>query len=82
MHSLGYFHEFTRTDRDNYVEVFPGLAVDGMQYNFEKYAINYDGYDIGTFDFNSVMMYDSYAFANAIFQQWLNMVQDILWEHS
>ena len=65
MHSLGYFHEFTRTDRDNYVEVFPGLAVDGMQYNFEKYAINYDGYDIGTFDFNSVMMYDSYAFAKS-----------------
>lgn len=62
MHALGYFHEHTRTDRDNYVNILTNNIENGKQHNFEKYEIKYLGYDIGDFDFNSIMLYSSYAF--------------------
>ena len=62
MHALGYFHEHTRTDRDKYVNILTNNIENGKQHNFEKYNIKYLGYDIGDFDFNSIMLYDSYAF--------------------
>lgn len=30
MHLLGFFHEFTRMDRDNYIKVYKDNIQDGM----------------------------------------------------
>lgn len=67
MHSLGFFHEFTRTDRDKYVDVHLEVVEAKMRYNFDKYSTHYQGYDVGAFDFNSVMMYGSFAFSNSLY---------------
>lgn len=63
MHSLGYFHEHTRSDRDNYVTILTSNIQTGKQKQFEKYEKKYDGYDIGDFDYKSIMLYGSDFFA-------------------
>lgn len=61
MHSLGFFHEHARSDRDSFVNIFWGNIEEGKEYNFYKYTDRgYQGYDVGYFDFNSVMIYGSY----------------------
>lgn len=64
MHSLGYFHEHCRTDRDQYVTIYEDNIQENFFYAFEKYIDEYaqGGYDLGTLDFNSIMMYGSTAF--------------------
>ncbi len=60
-HALGMFHEQCRADRDDYVNInFSNIKVD-EQHNFRKETSNY--YMIGSFDFNSIMLYGSYDFA-------------------
>lgn len=62
-HVLGLFHEHTRADRDNYVNInFNNINLLKWS-NFNKYTDNSSGFDIGPFDFNSIMMYSSDAFA-------------------
>lgn len=65
MHSLGFFHEHQRTDRDSYVIInFENIDPE-FQNDFYKYTeLGNDGYDIGSFDFNSVMMYFSTEFSH------------------
>ena len=36
MHALGFWHEQSRTDRDQYVTVLLNNVIDGLQYNFKK----------------------------------------------
>lgn len=61
MHTLGFFHEHQRSDRDSYVNIYWGNIASGSEENFYKYTDwGYEGYDIGSFDFNSVMMYSSW----------------------
>ncbi|MBO4232989.1 hypothetical protein FO675_01500 [Riemerella anatipestifer] len=60
-HALGMFHEQCRADRDHHINVNYGNIISGNQHNFQKETNNY--YMIGTFDFNSVMLYSPYAFA-------------------
>ncbi|XP_072023829.1 protein SpAN-like [Amphiura filiformis] len=62
-HALGFHHEQSRPDRDDYVKVHNENISPGMEYNFNKY----DWFHIVTheipYDYNSVMHYGPYAFA-------------------
>ena len=64
LHSLGLFHEHCRTDRDNYITIHYDRIDPKYTYAFDKYIDSYTdgGYDIGVFDFNSIMLYGSISF--------------------
>lgn len=61
-HALGLYHEQCRVDRDNYINIDTSELTDHRDiYQFETYEdLGENGMDIGDFDFNSVMLYDSY----------------------
>ncbi|XP_026802500.1 high choriolytic enzyme 1-like isoform X1 [Pangasianodon hypophthalmus] len=60
LHSLGFNHEQTRSDRDNYIRIVWENIIDDMKYNFNK--IN--TLNLGTpYDYNSVMQYEKTAFS-------------------
>lgn len=62
-HALGFWHEHTRPDRDEYVDVFFGNIEERYQKNFEKIdAAFIDSQGIG-YDYNSIMHYESNFFA-------------------
>ncbi|MBR6305539.1 MAG: hypothetical protein IKR38_02010 [Bacteroidales bacterium] len=63
MHALGFFHEQERVDRDDYITI-KWLNINPLKWhNFRKY--NFLGQDSGidfqSFDFDSIMLYDSYT---------------------
>ncbi len=64
MHTLGYFHEQSRTDRDSYVTInYQNIESDKI-HNFDKYTSRgYTGEDLCTYDYSSIMHYGSYAFS-------------------
>nr|BAM93569.1 hatching enzyme [Apeltes quadracus] len=60
MHALGFYHEHTRPDRDNYVTIQWDNIDSAMQYNFKKQ----DSDTLNTkYDYSSVMHYGKTAFA-------------------
>lgn len=64
-HALGLFHEQTRADRDNYVNILTQNIQSGYENNFAKYTESrLAGTDFGTLDFGSIMMYGSYSFSS------------------
>ncbi|XP_071965555.1 zinc metalloproteinase nas-13-like [Antedon mediterranea] len=63
MHAIGFYHEQSRTDRDSYVSIQWQNIQDGMEYNFDSYPSSYID-DVGvSYDYNSIMHYDAYAFS-------------------
>ncbi|OZC07469.1 shTK domain protein [Onchocerca flexuosa] len=63
MHAVGFFHEQSRTDRDNHITVLWGNIQPGMQGQFEKYEhgiIDSLGAD---YDYDSIMHYGPRAFS-------------------
>ena len=66
-HTLGLFHEHTRPDRDDYIvyheECVEVTADSDPRHNFTKASTSSFGH--GPFDFDSVMLYSSGAFAVA-----------------
>ncbi|WP_197492208.1 M12 family metallopeptidase [Arachidicoccus ginsenosidimutans] len=63
-HSIGFYHEQSRTDRDNYIIIYTQNIESGELSQFETYAqLGEPGANLGTFDWSSVMLYDSYAFS-------------------
>jgi hypothetical protein len=60
-HAIGLFHEQSRYDRDNIIDVNLNNVLQDDRYNFDKITTNY--YAIGSFDFNSIMLYGSTDFA-------------------
>jgi len=63
MHAIGFFHEQSRTDRDEYVKIVTENILSGREGNFKKYGqdkINHLG---AKYDTCSVMHYPSWAFA-------------------
>ena len=60
-HALGLMHEHVRPDRDNFVTVIP-LNIQSKYYD-ANFTIYRDMKFFSDFDFESVMMYDSWAFS-------------------
>lgn len=62
MHALGFWHEQSRPDRDNYVQIFLHNVQQGEAHNFDKKLAR----DITTFgfpyDYRSVMHYTKFTF--------------------
>lgn len=64
-HALGLLHEQQRADRDNWVTINWDNIETGYEHNFETYVTrNINGFEIGSFDFNSIMLYSSYDFSD------------------
>ncbi|KAF6021780.1 MEP1B [Bugula neritina] len=64
MHALGFWHEQSRPDRDNYIDIHLENVNSGLHHNFEpQKAENVDLF--GTvYDYRSVMHYSRTAFSN------------------
>ena len=61
LHSLGFFHEHSRTDRNNYITIIEENINPEYLYAFDTFIDkDYSGYNLGTFDFNSIMLYGSF----------------------
>jgi len=59
MHSLGFYHEHTRTDRDNFITINWDAIPSDWEHNFYKCDQRYGGcndLDVG-YDYNSIMHY-------------------------
>ncbi|XP_077995833.1 bone morphogenetic protein 1-like [Glandiceps talaboti] len=63
MHAVGFAHEQSRTDRDNYVYIYTQNILQGQEGNFEKYGTDYIQ-DLGSsYDYYSIMHYHHTAFS-------------------
>ncbi|CAF4621965.1 unnamed protein product [Rotaria sp. Silwood1] len=64
LHVLGFFHEQSRPDRDEYVSIQWENIINGTEFNFQKYTWE----DIDTlmipYDYGSVMHYQANAFSS------------------
>jgi len=60
-HALGLWHEQSRSDRDQFIEILWENIADDMEYNFDKHVL--DGEDLGEYDFASIMHYPETAFS-------------------
>ena len=65
-HTIGLWHEHSRADRDTYVTINTANVRSGYETDFQTYvARGLDGFDYpGGLDFESVMLYNSYAFSS------------------
>ncbi|KAK3753070.1 hypothetical protein QZH41_016895 [Actinostola sp. cb2023] len=63
-HCLGFYHEQSRPDRDNYVQIIWSNIPQGVKFNFNKMTVSQIN-SLGTpYDYNSVMHYDRTAFGS------------------
>ncbi|WP_218012154.1 M12 family metallopeptidase [Bacillus thuringiensis] len=60
-HAIGFWHEQSREDRDDYVTIHLENVKSGEEHNFEKHII--DAKDVGLYDYGSIMHYGKYAFS-------------------
>jgi hypothetical protein len=60
-HALGLWHEQSRSDRDQFIQILWENIADDMEYNFDKHIL--DGADLGDYDFGSIMHYPETAFS-------------------
>jgi len=63
MHAVGFWHEQSRADRDQYVYIDHRNIISGMAYNFEKYDLNKISHLGTAYDYCSVMHYPRNAFS-------------------
>ncbi|XP_077345052.1 meprin A subunit alpha [Lithobates pipiens] len=62
LHALGFYHEQSRTDRDDYVQIWWDEITEGMGHNFNTYDDNFIT-DLNTpYDYESVMHYGPFSF--------------------
>ncbi|XP_065305797.1 astacin-like metalloprotease toxin 4 [Dermacentor albipictus] len=62
LHAVGFFHEHSRPDRDNYITIFPENIMKGFLSSFDKVEPSEIRY-LTRFDYQSVMLYGSDAFS-------------------
>uniref|UniRef100_A0A914XQD7 Metalloendopeptidase n=1 Tax=Plectus sambesii TaxID=2011161 RepID=A0A914XQD7_9BILA len=63
IHAIGLFHEQSRADRDQYVEVLRQNILQGEEHNFEKYGLNFIDHLGQPYDYYSIMHYAGTLFA-------------------
>ncbi|XP_071107571.1 astacin-like [Haliotis cracherodii] len=63
MHALGFWHEQSRPDRDNYVTIDFSNIQRGHERNFDKYTTTQVDTLGLQYDYESVMHYNAYSFA-------------------
>ncbi|RWS04091.1 zinc metalloproteinase nas-4-like protein [Dinothrombium tinctorium] len=63
MHTLGFIHEHSRIDRDQFVEIDWSNIDDDSEMNFKVHNSYLSFYVNETYDYESVMHYDAWAFA-------------------
>ncbi|XP_015279884.1 PREDICTED: meprin A subunit alpha-like, partial [Gekko japonicus] len=62
LHALGFYHEQSRSDRDDYVNIWWNEVIEGQTHNFNKYDDTFIT-DLNTpYDYESVMHYGPYSF--------------------
>ncbi|XP_028254014.1 meprin A subunit alpha [Parambassis ranga] len=62
LHALGFYHEQSRSDREDYVKIWWDQIEDGMQHNFNKYEDDFIT-DLNTpYDYESIMHYRPLSF--------------------
>ncbi|XP_009693785.1 PREDICTED: meprin A subunit alpha-like [Cariama cristata] len=62
LHALGFYHEQSRTDRDDYVQIWWDEIIEGFAYAFDKYDDSFLD-DLNTpYDYESVLHYGPYSF--------------------
>ncbi|XP_050959627.1 meprin A subunit beta-like [Labeo rohita] len=64
LHALGFWHEQSRYDRDDYVTINYENVIPGYKHNFNKYSENVSTTQDTPYDYYSVMHYDKNAFSN------------------
>ena len=60
-HAVGLWHEQSREDRDQFIQVLFQNIEAGKAHNFDQHIT--DGDDVGRYDFGSIMHYDEFAFS-------------------
>ncbi len=63
MHALGFFHEQSRRDRDQFVEVVWENVEEDKKNNFLKVPDKWKSSEVLSFDYSSAMLYSPYAFS-------------------
>ncbi|CAL4146801.1 unnamed protein product [Meganyctiphanes norvegica] len=63
-HTLGFYHEQSRFDRDDYVTIHWEHISSGHEHNFNKYDSDYIGGFGEDYDYGSVMHYSKHAFSD------------------
>ncbi|XP_069461262.1 meprin A subunit alpha-like [Ambystoma mexicanum] len=62
LHALGFYHEHSRTDRDDYVHIWWDEIIEGYAYAFDRYDDDFIT-DLNTpYDYDSVMHYGPLSF--------------------
>ncbi|WKY01886.1 hypothetical protein Q1695_015695 [Nippostrongylus brasiliensis] len=65
MHAVGFFHEQSRQDRDDYIEIVWRNVQNGADDQFEKYNMNVIDHLNEPYDYSSIMHYGPYAFSGS-----------------
>jgi len=60
-HAIGFWHEQSRADRDQHIEIVWANVDPRYRHNFEQHI--HDGIDIGFYDYESIMHYPAKAFS-------------------
>jgi hypothetical protein len=63
MHTLGFVHEHSRADRDDFVTIVWERVEAPYKHQFQKFSAAMSIPGKSTFDFNSILLYHSHAFA-------------------
>ncbi|XP_028970599.2 meprin A subunit alpha-like [Esox lucius] len=62
LHALGFYHEQSRTDRDDYVNIWWDQVLPGFDHSFYKYADDFITDQNTPYDYESILHYGPYSF--------------------
>ncbi|XP_063078232.1 meprin A subunit alpha-like [Engraulis encrasicolus] len=62
LHAIGFYHEQSRQDRDDYVQIHLDQVIDGLGHNFNKYDDSFVTDQNTAYDYESVMHYRPFSF--------------------
>ncbi|NWU26806.1 MEP1B protein, partial [Dyaphorophyia castanea] len=78
LHALGFWHEQSRSDRDDYVTIVWNRILSGKEHNFNKYDDKTSDFLNVPYDYNSVMHYSKTAFKNGTEPTILTNIPDFM----